>query len=65
MDEQRAGRQLHRYRSRIAELVAVLEELAVMAEGDAALFSEDSAFRPFYLVHAEKIRAAIKRGKRA
>lgn len=41
-------------------MLSMLEELAQMAEDDAALFDErKSAWRPFYLVHRDKILAVI------
>ena len=45
------------------ELLALVEEMAQMAESDAALFKDDNLFKPFFIVHAEKLRAAIKKAK--
>ena len=38
--------------------IAVLRELAQMADDDAEL-SEGTMLQPFYVIHAQKIRAAL------
>lgn len=50
------ARSLERSRN---ELLEALKELAQMAQDDAVIYDEQSAWRPFYLIHAEKILAAI------
>lgn len=62
------GALLEPIKPKVAKLIAVapemfdmLAELANMATSDAALFRDDSLAKPFYIVHAEKIRALLKK----
>ena len=43
------------------DLLSMLQELRQMALDDAALFSDESLAKPFYIVSAEKIDAVIRK----